>query len=128
MLVIGGALIGAILGGLTARRQNGAKLDIAQYAAAYAIARGDGSEALRQIDPYLDVAARSENAALLATLMLLKAEALDQTGQTEAARTVRLDSVGWARYGFGTDWAVRAKMQEIASLNPQNKRNSQSNG
>lgn len=38
MLVIGGALIGAILGGLTARRQNGAKLDIAQYAAAYAIA------------------------------------------------------------------------------------------
>ncbi|MEY8827751.1 DUF2927 domain-containing protein [Sedimentitalea sp. XS_ASV28] len=96
--------------------------------AAYAISRGDGAEALDQIEPYLDVAARSENAALLATLMLLKAEALDQTGQEDAARSVRLDSVGWARYGFGTDWAVRAKMQEIASLNPHKKRNSQSNG
>ncbi|MDU9003394.1 DUF2927 domain-containing protein [Sedimentitalea todarodis] len=101
---------------------------IVTQTAAYAVARGAGSDALRQIEPYLDVAARSENAALLSTLMLLKAEALDQTGQTEAARTVRLDSVGWARYGFGTDWAVRAKMQEISSLNPHNKRNSQSNG
>lgn len=101
---------------------------IATQTAAYAIARGDGPEALRQIDPYLDVAARSENAALLATLMLLKAEALEQTGQPEAARTVRLDSVGWARYGFGTDWAVRAKMQEIAALNPQSRNSSQTNG
>ncbi|MFD3189656.1 DUF2927 domain-containing protein [Sedimentitalea sp. HM32M-2] len=92
---------------------------IATQTAAYAIAQGDGARALRQIDPYLDVAARSENAALLATLMLLKAEALDLTGQSSAARSVRLDSLGWARYGFGSDWAVRAKMQEIASLNPQ---------
>jgi hypothetical protein len=41
-------------------------------------------------------------------------------GKTDAARDLRLDSVGWARYGFGSDWAVRAKMQEIASLNPRN--------
>ena len=60
----------------------------------------------------------TENAALLATLMLLQAEALDLTGQPERARAVRLDSLGWARYGFGSDWAVRAKMQEIAALNP----------
>ncbi|SFT75712.1 DUF2927 domain-containing protein [Sedimentitalea nanhaiensis] len=103
------------------RRTPGTQLHqayIATQTAAYAIALGDGAAALRQIDPYLDVAERSENAALLATLMLLKAEALDQTGQPEAARTVRLDSLGWARYGFGTDWAVRAKMQEIAALNP----------
>ncbi|MEO9781384.1 MAG: DUF2927 domain-containing protein [Sedimentitalea sp.] len=113
------------------RRAPGTELHqayIVTQTAAYAVSRDEGSEALRQIEPYLDVAARSENAALLATLMLLKAEALDQTGQSDAARTVRLDSVGWARYGFGTDWAVRAKMQEIASLNPQNRRNGQSNG
>ncbi|KKK69270.1 hypothetical protein LCGC14_2935740, partial [marine sediment metagenome] len=36
------------------------------------------------------------------------------------ARRVRLDSIGWARYGFGPDWAVRAKLREIASLNPRN--------
>jgi hypothetical protein len=46
-------------------------------------------------------------------MMMLRAEALELTG-----RTVRLDSLGWARYGFGADWAVRAKLREIGSLNP----------
>jgi hypothetical protein len=86
--------------------------------AAYAISRGDGEEALRQIVPYLDVARRNENAALLATLLLLQAEALELSGRPEEARSVRLDSLGWARYGFGPDWAVRAKLNEISSLNP----------
>lgn len=89
--------------------------------AAYAIATGNGAQAVREIDPMLNVAARSENAALLSTLMLLKAEALDQIGRPDEARSVRLDSLGWARYGFGSDWAVRAKMREIAALNPQNR-------
>ena len=89
--------------------------------AAYAIATGNGAQALAQIEPMLDVAARSENAALLSTLMLLKAEALDQTGRPDQAQSVRLDSLGWARYGFGSDWAVRTKMREIAALNPQNR-------
>ena len=89
--------------------------------AAYEIATGNGAQAVRDIDPMLDVAARSENAALLSTLMLLKAEALDEMGRPDEARSVRLDSLGWARYGFGSDWAVRAKMREIAALNPQNR-------
>lgn len=89
--------------------------------AAYAVATNDGASALRQIRPMLDVAARAENAALLSTLMLLQAEALEQTGQFDQARAVRLDSLGWARYGFGSDWAVRAKMQEISALNPQSR-------
>ena len=38
MIVIGGALIGAILGGMTAARRKGNGFDIAQYAAGYAIA------------------------------------------------------------------------------------------
>ncbi|MDA7426639.1 apolipoprotein acyltransferase [Thalassococcus lentus] len=38
MIVIAGAVIGAILGGLTAARRKGNKLDIAQYATVYAIA------------------------------------------------------------------------------------------
>jgi hypothetical protein len=86
--------------------------------AAFAIALGDGAGALRQIRPYLDVAARAENAALLSTLMLLQVEGLKLTGQHEKARAVRLDSLGWARYGFGSDWAVRAKMKEISALSP----------
>ena len=40
MIVIGTALLGAILGGLQARKRQGNRLDIAQYAASYAIAFG----------------------------------------------------------------------------------------
>ena len=37
MIVIAAALIGAILGGMTARKRGGKPADIAQYAAVYAI-------------------------------------------------------------------------------------------
>ena len=59
-------------------------------------------------------------AALLSTLLMLRAEALDLQGRTAEARTVRLDSLGWARYGYGPDWAVRAKLEEVSALNPAN--------
>lgn len=38
MIVFGAALIGALLGGFTAKKRGGAGLDIAQYAASCAIA------------------------------------------------------------------------------------------
>jgi hypothetical protein len=37
MFVFGGMLLGAILGGMTAKRRGGRPLDIAQYAAGYGI-------------------------------------------------------------------------------------------
>ncbi len=37
MIVLAGLVIGAIIGGLTARRRGGKRLDILQYAAIYAI-------------------------------------------------------------------------------------------
>ncbi len=40
MIVLGAVLVGAILGGLIARRRGGNRLDIAQYATAMAIALG----------------------------------------------------------------------------------------
>lgn len=88
--------------------------------AAYALSRGDGSEALRLTRGHLRTAEQAENAALLATLLLIRAEALALEGRVEEARRVRLDSIGWARYGFGPDWAVRAKLREIAALSPRN--------
>ncbi len=92
---------------------------VATQLSAFAITKGDGAEALRLIAPHLKTAQRNENAALLATLLLLRSEALELEGRFDEARSVRLDSIGWARYGFGPDWAVRAKLREIASLNPQ---------
>lgn len=38
MLILFGALAGALIGGMTAYRRKGNRLDIAQYAAGYAIA------------------------------------------------------------------------------------------
>jgi hypothetical protein len=40
MIVIAAALGGALLGALTARRREGTRLDMAQYAAGYGIAFG----------------------------------------------------------------------------------------
>ncbi|MBB97747.1 MAG: ATP-dependent transcriptional regulator [Rhodobacteraceae bacterium] len=86
--------------------------------AALDISRGDPARALARLNPAIETAAQSENAALLSTLMLLKAEALELLGRPDQARAVRLDSLGWARYGFGADWAVKQKMREISALNP----------
>lgn len=88
--------------------------------AAYALTQGEAEEALALTGQAMSVAARHENAMLLSTLMLLRAEALALAGRPEEARALRLDSLGWARYGFGSEWAVRSKLVEIAALNPLN--------
>jgi hypothetical protein len=67
-----------------------------------ALDQGRADDALAQIDRHLDMAERHENASLLATLLMLRADALDMTGQSDAAHAARLDSLGWARYGFGS--------------------------
>ncbi len=103
------------------RRTPGTELHrahVAVHLAAIAIGQHRAREALVILSPHVDTAKRYENAALLANLMLLRAEALRLSGQPAKAQTVRLDSLGWARYGFGTDWAVRAKLHEISKLNP----------
>ncbi|MBE0453844.1 DUF2927 domain-containing protein [Roseovarius autotrophicus] len=91
---------------------------IAAQLAGHALARGHSAEALTLIAPNLGVAERHENAALLATLKMLQSEALALEGRSAEARAVRLDSLGWARYGYGADWAVQAQLREVSALNP----------
>jgi hypothetical protein len=66
----------------------------------------------------MPVARRSENAALLASLAFVKAEALELQGRLREAEAVRLDSLGWALYGFGSEAEVRLRLGEIAALRP----------
>ena len=87
--------------------------------AAIALAAGQNAQVLGFADRAIPVVKKAENAALLATLMLIKAEALDNLGQTADAQALRLDSLGWARYGFGSEYQVRARMSEIATLGAQ---------
>ncbi|MBO6896772.1 MAG: DUF2927 domain-containing protein [Shimia sp.] len=91
---------------------------VATQLSAYAISAGQSREAINILSPQIAPAGRFENAALLSTLMLLQAEALAMEGKLEEAGALRLDSLGWARYGFGPDWAVRAKLREITALSP----------
>ena len=91
---------------------------IAVQKAAFALSAGDAVTVIRLADKAIPVASRHQNAALMATLMMFKAEALDMQGNKVAAKAVRVDSLGWARYGFGSDDNVRARMAEVKGLRP----------
>jgi hypothetical protein len=91
---------------------------ISMQMAAFAIATRQPALALEKINRALIPVAEAQNAALLASLLMLKAAALETLGRPAEARAVRLDSLGWARYGFGTEDEVRARLSEIAILSP----------
>ena len=83
---------------------------------AIALASGRPDQAIALCDQALPLARRGQNAALLASLQLIKAEALAQLGRDAEAQALRLDSLPAARYGFGGEPAVRARAAEIAAL------------
>lgn len=91
---------------------------VAMQMAAFALSAGQPNEAIALIDAQLTTVENAENASLLATLLMIKAEALDLLGRGGQAQATRLDSLGWARYGFGSERRVRARLSEISSLNP----------
>ncbi|MFT4714994.1 MAG: hypothetical protein ACI861_002037 [Paracoccaceae bacterium] len=95
---------------------------VALQLAAFSLSMGDAETALGFINSSLPAVARAQNAALLATFLMIKAEALDYDGLHEQAATVRLDSLGWARYGFSSDQEIRARLREIAALRPRKKK------
>ena len=95
---------------------------VAMQLAAFALSSGQTEAAIALVDDNLGPVAEAENAALLATLLMIKAEALEIEGRSAEARRVRLDSLGWARYGFGSDEAVRLRVSEIAALSSRLKR------
>lgn len=91
---------------------------VASQLAAFALSAGNSAETIAIVKPYIPVARQYENYALLSTLQLLQAEALELAGRSSEARSVRLDSMASARYGFGSETAVQARLREIASLSP----------
>lgn len=91
---------------------------VAVQLAAYDLVAGDGRAAMARLEPAAAAAAEHENAAVLARLLMMQAEALELLGDPVAAKRVRLDSLGWARYGFGPGWEVKAQLANIAALRP----------
>lgn len=84
--------------------------------ATLALLGGNRAEARMRIDRSLPVARRHENASVLSTLMMLRAELLQAEGRHDEARVVRLDSIGWARYAFGSEDVVRSRLSEVAAI------------
>jgi len=84
--------------------------------AAFALSAGRTEEALSLAVRAQPAARRSENAALLSSLQMVQAEALDRLGRPAEARTVRADALAWARFGFGAEDRVRARLAEVAAL------------
>ncbi len=70
--------------------------------ATFALSRGDARAAIDIARAAMPAARRAENAALLAELLRTEAAALRLLGRTGEAEALRLDSLGWARYGFGS--------------------------
>lgn len=84
--------------------------------AAHALASGQPARALALADANLAAALEAENAALLSTLLMIRAVALEALGRPAAARAARLDSLAWGSYGFGAGEALRARLGEIEAL------------
>ncbi len=89
---------------------------IAAHLSVFALAAGEPRRALDLVDASIGAAFRAENAALLSTLLLYRAEALRALGRAGQADTVRQEALGWARYGIGSDDDVRAHEREIAAV------------
>ncbi len=91
---------------------------VAVQMAAFALSSGQPQAAIDLVNAHFGAAMEAQNAGLLATLLMIKAEALEAQGKSAEARVIRLDSLGWARYGFGSDQEVRRRLDEVAALAP----------
>ena len=83
---------------------------------AFALSSGQFDQVLALTDRAIPVARSHQNASLLASLLAMRAEALDATGRSAEARSARLDTLGWARYAFGSDAQVRERLSGISAL------------
>ena len=94
------------------------RANVAVQQAAFALTSGDPARVLALVDPAILVAEDAQNAALLATLLMFRAEALDLLARGPEAEAARLDSLGWARYGFGADVRVLERLRDVSLLTP----------
>jgi hypothetical protein len=90
------------------------------HMAAQALANGQHAIALRLTDRAMVAARRTENGALLASLMLVRAQALDRLERRAEADTQRRAAIPFAIFGFGSDTAARTRQTEIAALGARN--------
>jgi len=87
------------------------------HLAAMSLATERHDLAIRLADLHVPDALAARNAVLIAGYLSIKAAALAETDRIDEARAARLDSLRWARYGFGEEGGAMAREQtRIAAL------------
>lgn len=87
------------------------------HMAALALGTGQSEAAIAIADRHVPDAIRYQNAVLVASLLAIKSQAEEQLGETARAQATRLDSLRWARYGFGdSDGALGREQAQLAAL------------
>lgn len=94
---------------------------VAMQLSVFALSAGQADAAIDIVNRHLPAVVEAENAALLSTLLFVKAEALALENRPSEAQEVWLDSLGWARYGFGSDTEVLKRANEISAISPRNR-------
>lgn len=89
---------------------------VAVQVASYELSVGRPERAEKITAEAIKTARFAQNAGLLANLLMLRAEALDELGRVKEAEALRLDSLGWARYAFTDERAIRKRLKEVAGL------------
>ncbi|KIT16153.1 DUF2927 domain-containing protein [Jannaschia aquimarina] len=85
--------------------------------AAFALSSGEAASALRLADRAIPAAADAQNAILLSTLLLIRAEALKALGKPETAKAVHTEGLAFGRYAWG-DRVLSLRVREVAALAP----------
>jgi hypothetical protein len=91
---------------------------ITMQLAAISLSDGDAQIAINQANSSLPALLQAQDAVTLSMVLMIKAEALDLQNRTAEAREVRLDSLGWARYAFGSKKAALDRLAGISALTP----------
>ncbi|MFO6462777.1 DUF2927 domain-containing protein [Jannaschia sp. KMU-145] len=90
---------------------------VALQLGAFALSSGQPDAALAVLDRAIPAADGAQNAALLATLLLLRAEAAEMQGASAAAARIRREGLAWGRYAWG-DRVLALRVAEVAGLAP----------
>ncbi|WP_245749558.1 DUF2927 domain-containing protein [Palleronia marisminoris] len=91
---------------------------IAMQLATFALSAGQPHSALAIVDANTQAVIEAENASLLSTLLLVKAEAMRSLGRPGEADRLRDEALGWARYGYGDTAEILSRADEIAAIAP----------
>ena len=83
-----------------------------------ALKSGNTSDAIRLIDGALPIIEKAQNAIVLSSLLMLKAQAFEYEGRLTEAQNTRQTAIGWARYGIGDIAKINKRLGRIASLPP----------